>query len=163
MLPLVQRTTAAPAEWLAPASGLSILALQPDLDDIPALASEREALWSRLEKSTFLTDDEKRAAVGYGPKPPIATRRHHQVQPRPTPCPHRHSWRRPLDQTRGWRGWRQYAEHWRWHPQPTAHDSDGTRYPISTSLDPTPSLSVTSTKRCKRGGRSAKPTDQYTM
>ena len=69
VLPLVQRTTAAPRRMAgSQPTGLSNLALQPDLDDIPALASEREALWSRLEKSTFLTDDEKRAAVGYGPK-----------------------------------------------------------------------------------------------
>ena len=72
VLPLVQRTTAALAEWLGPAYGLSNLALQPDLDDIPALSSEQDSLWARLEKSTFLTDDEKRAAVGYGPKPPAA-------------------------------------------------------------------------------------------
>ncbi len=69
VLPLVQRTTAALGEWLAPAYGLSNVSLQPDLDDIPALSTEQDALWARLEKSTFLTDDEKRAAVGYGPKP----------------------------------------------------------------------------------------------
>ncbi len=28
---------------------------------------EREALWARLEKATFLTPNEKRSAVGYGP------------------------------------------------------------------------------------------------
>ena len=68
-MPLVQRTTAALAEWLGPAYGLSNVSLQPDLDDIPALSTEQDALWTRLEKSTFLTSDEKRAAVGYGPKP----------------------------------------------------------------------------------------------
>ena len=68
VLPLVQRTTAALAEWLGPAYG-GTLTLQPDLDDIPALSTEQDALWARLEKSTFLTSDEKRAAVGYGPKP----------------------------------------------------------------------------------------------
>jgi Phage portal protein/DNase/tRNase domain of colicin-like bacteriocin len=67
VLPLVQRTTAALAEWLGPAYGAN-LTLEPDLDDIPALSLEQDALWARLEKSTFLTDDEKRAAVGYGPK-----------------------------------------------------------------------------------------------
>ena len=39
----------------------------PDLDQVEALSSEREALWARLDKASFLTDDEKRAAVGYGP------------------------------------------------------------------------------------------------
>ncbi|MDB5569082.1 MAG: Phage portal protein family, partial [Hyphomicrobiales bacterium] len=32
-----------------------------------ALASEREAEWRRIGAATFLSDDEKRAAVGYGP------------------------------------------------------------------------------------------------
>jgi hypothetical protein len=31
------------------------------------LSSEREALWTRVEQATFLTTNEKRAAVGYGP------------------------------------------------------------------------------------------------
>ena len=30
---------------------------------------ERAALWSRLEKTSFLTGDEKRASIGYGPRP----------------------------------------------------------------------------------------------
>ena len=30
------------------------------------LSPEREALWARMERASFLTDDEKRAAVGYG-------------------------------------------------------------------------------------------------
>jgi Bacterial CdiA-CT RNAse A domain len=33
------------------------------------LSSERDAQWARLEKTSFLTDDEKRAAIGYGPLP----------------------------------------------------------------------------------------------
>ena len=43
------------------------LELRPDLDAIEALSPEREALWARMEKATFLTPNEKRAAVGYGP------------------------------------------------------------------------------------------------
>jgi phage portal protein BeeE len=42
------------------------LELRPDLDQIEALSPEREALWKRLEGVKFLTDDEKRAAIGYG-------------------------------------------------------------------------------------------------
>jgi HK97 family phage portal protein len=68
VLPLVERTARALSAWLAPAWS-SPLELRPDLDAIPALAGEREALWARLEKATFLTTDEKRAAVGYGPLP----------------------------------------------------------------------------------------------
>jgi HK97 family phage portal protein len=66
VLPLVARTAKALSAWLSPAFGGG-LSLKPDLDQIEALSSEREALWARLEKASFLTTDEKRAAVGYGP------------------------------------------------------------------------------------------------
>lgn len=68
VIPLVQRTAAALGAWLAPAFKDGDLRLKPDLDSVEALNSEREALWSRLEAASFLTEDEKRAAVGYGPK-----------------------------------------------------------------------------------------------
>lgn len=42
------------------------LTLAPDLDTIEALADERESLWRRVSAATFLTDEEKREAVGYG-------------------------------------------------------------------------------------------------
>jgi HK97 family phage portal protein len=66
VLPLVNRTAKAISAWLAPAFGGG-LELRPDLDQIEALTAEREALWARLERSSFLTRNEKRAAVGYGP------------------------------------------------------------------------------------------------
>ena len=66
VLPLVNRTAKAMSMWLAPAWG-SGLELRPDLDAIEALSAERDQLWARLEKASFLTQDEKRAAAGYGP------------------------------------------------------------------------------------------------
>ena len=66
VLPLVNRTAKALIGWLGPAFD-GDLALSPDLDQIEALSAEREALWARLEKASFLTRNEKRAAVGYGP------------------------------------------------------------------------------------------------
>ncbi|MDX2204581.1 MAG: phage portal protein [Hyphomicrobiaceae bacterium] len=66
VLPLAERTAKALSSWLAPAWG-GRLDLRPDLDRIEALGPEREALWSRLEKTSFLTRDEKRAAIGYAP------------------------------------------------------------------------------------------------
>lgn len=66
VLPLVHRTTKALTHWLGPAHGAGI-EVRPKLDDVEALASEREALWSRLEGASFLTPNEKRAAVGYAP------------------------------------------------------------------------------------------------
>jgi len=45
------------------------LRLVHDLDQVEALSGDREALWARVGKAEFLTDDEKRAAVGYGAVP----------------------------------------------------------------------------------------------
>ena len=67
VLPLVSRACSAFSAWLAPAYGSEALRLVPDLDAVEALAPERDALWSRLDKSTFLTLNEKRAAAGYEP------------------------------------------------------------------------------------------------
>ncbi len=66
VLPIVQRITDAFNEWLAP-SASETLRFEADLDDIAALNDERDALWARLEKTTFLSNDEKRVAVGYAP------------------------------------------------------------------------------------------------
>ncbi len=69
VLPLVSRTVQALAQWLSPAFADlkgGPVALLPDLDAIEALAADREALWRRVEKASFLTVDEKRLAVGYG-------------------------------------------------------------------------------------------------
>ena len=77
VLPLVNRTARALSSWLAPSDSaprsrperaLPLLELRPDLDQIEALSGERDALWKRLEAASFLTDDEKRAAAGYGAK-----------------------------------------------------------------------------------------------
>lgn len=67
VIPLVTRTAASLAHWLGPAYGAA-LRLEPDLDRIDALAPEREALWARVGAAGFLTEDEQREAVGYGPK-----------------------------------------------------------------------------------------------
>jgi hypothetical protein len=59
----------------------SVLTFQADLDQVDALAPEREALWARLEKSSFLTEAEKRLAVGY-PAMPDAFAKFRPDQPR---------------------------------------------------------------------------------
>ena len=63
VLPLVTKTANALACWLNAAQGIDV-ALAPDLDAIPALSVEREALWKRVSEATFLDDAEKRAALG---------------------------------------------------------------------------------------------------
>jgi HK97 family phage portal protein len=67
VLPLVARTVREVSDWLAPAFGEG-LRLAYDADQIEGLASERDALWSRLAAAPFLDDDEKREAVGYAPR-----------------------------------------------------------------------------------------------
>lgn len=44
------------------------LCLEPDLDQIPALWSDREMLWRHVGDASFLTDDEKREMLGWAPK-----------------------------------------------------------------------------------------------
>lgn len=65
VLPLAGRTARALTRWLGPRYGGN-LRLWHDADRIEALSAEREALWARVSKAEFLTDDEKREAVGYG-------------------------------------------------------------------------------------------------
>ena len=67
VLPLATRTLKALSGWLGPAYGGG-LELRADLDAVEALSAERDALWSRLGAAVFLTNDEKRAAAGYGAK-----------------------------------------------------------------------------------------------
>ena len=65
VIPLLSRLSGEIARWLSPAWGQD-LTLAPDLDAVEALGLERESLWRRVSAADFLTDDEKRAAVGYG-------------------------------------------------------------------------------------------------
>lgn len=66
VLPLARRLGQEMCNWLAPGFGPARLALEPDLDAVEALSFEREALWRRVNEASFLTDDERRQAVGYG-------------------------------------------------------------------------------------------------
>ncbi len=68
VLPLLSRIASALGHWLGESFGGN-LRLAPDLDEVPALSIEREALWKRVGEAGFLTDDEKRQAAGYEPLP----------------------------------------------------------------------------------------------
>jgi HK97 family phage portal protein len=65
VLPLVRKTASALAGWLAPDGSLAI---EPDLDAVPALAAERDALWKRVTEADFLDEAEKRALLGLAPR-----------------------------------------------------------------------------------------------
>ncbi len=63
VLPLVSKVASALSHWLAGFTGEAAM-LKPDLDQVPALATEREAQWKRVANASFLTDDEKRVLLG---------------------------------------------------------------------------------------------------
>jgi len=63
VLPLALRVAASVAAWLARMSG-EAFDLHPDLDQVPALAAERDAQWSRVAGADFLTAAEKRDLLG---------------------------------------------------------------------------------------------------
>ena len=64
IVPLVERAARAISAWLSPKFPGAIL--RPDLDLVPALSVERDALWARLQAATFLTDQERRRMAGLG-------------------------------------------------------------------------------------------------
>ena len=67
VLPLAQRVAASLGHWLAGFSG-ETLQMKPDLDQVPALAGEREAFWNRITGADFLTEAEKRQMLGLAPR-----------------------------------------------------------------------------------------------
>jgi len=70
VLPLAGRTARALTHWLGPRYE-GKLRLWYDADGVDALSADRDALWARIGRADFLSDAEKREAVGYG----SATRR----------------------------------------------------------------------------------------
>lgn len=69
-LPLAQKVADALNHWLLPlfSEGLEFVL---NTDNVLPLVMRNQGIWDRLERASFLTDDEKREAVGYGPKPII--------------------------------------------------------------------------------------------
>lgn len=66
LLPLAAKLLAAIGEGLAPWFPDAALAI--DLDRVPALAEDRERLWSQVSAADFLDDTEKRALLGLPPR-----------------------------------------------------------------------------------------------
>ncbi len=63
VLPLATRVSAAIAYWLSSHLGEEV-ELRPDLDQVPALAAERDQLWARVGSAEFLNEAEKRMLLG---------------------------------------------------------------------------------------------------
>jgi len=67
VIPLIEQTIGALGSWFSYLYGQE-LKLVANTDDVPVLALRNQSIWERVERATFLTEDEKRAAVGYPPK-----------------------------------------------------------------------------------------------
>jgi HK97 family phage portal protein len=62
VLPLVRKTASALSAWLAP--GFGGARLDVDAGAVDALAADRDAHWARISAAAFLSDAEKRRALG---------------------------------------------------------------------------------------------------
>ncbi len=67
VIPLAKDIAAELTNWLAPKYGQNI-ELRLNLDEIPALEAKRAQKFERLTNAGFLSDDEKRAALGFPAK-----------------------------------------------------------------------------------------------
>jgi HK97 family phage portal protein len=63
VLPLATKVLADLSHWLAGFAGAGV-ELRPDLDQVPALAAERDQQWARVGAADFLTMAEKRMLLG---------------------------------------------------------------------------------------------------
>ena len=66
VLPLVKKTAAALTAWFKPVWPDATIICRTS--DIEALSAERDALWARVARADFLSDDEKRVALGFAPR-----------------------------------------------------------------------------------------------
>ncbi len=87
LLPLASKLLSALAEGLAtwfPDAQMAV-----DLDKIPALAEDRERLWSQVSAASFLSEDEKRVMLGLPPaaKPAEAAQEPKPAKPPAKPSP----------------------------------------------------------------------------
>jgi len=64
VIPLARKTAGALTGWLG--GRFEGIRVEPDLDAVPALQPERDALWARLSAASFLTDEERRRMAGVG-------------------------------------------------------------------------------------------------
>ena len=63
VLPLARKVSEAVSAWLEAFEATGV-AVSPDPDGVPALAAERDALWTRVEAAEFLSRAEKRVLLG---------------------------------------------------------------------------------------------------
>ncbi len=64
VVPLARKTAGALSGWVG--GRFEGIRIETDLDAVPALQPERDALWARLNAASFLTDEERRRMAGVG-------------------------------------------------------------------------------------------------
>jgi len=64
VLPLIARTASSLSGWFSEGREAAVR-LAPDLDQVAGLSAERGELWARVGAAGFLSEEEKRQAVGY--------------------------------------------------------------------------------------------------
>ncbi|WP_428150268.1 phage portal protein [Brevundimonas sp.] len=64
VIPLARKMAGALSGWLG--GRFEGVRIEADLDAVPALQPERDALWARLNAASFLTDEERRRMAGVG-------------------------------------------------------------------------------------------------
>ncbi len=64
VIPLARKAAGALTGWLGGRFG--DIRIEADLDAVPALQPEQDALWARLSAASFLTDSERRRMAGVG-------------------------------------------------------------------------------------------------
>ena len=64
IVPLVRRVADDLSFWLAPAFGG--VTIEPDFDEVEALAEDQASKWARVGGAAFLSDEEKREMLGVG-------------------------------------------------------------------------------------------------
>ncbi|RTL89139.1 MAG: phage portal protein [Hyphomicrobiales bacterium] len=113
VLPLVTRVQKSVQGWLQPA--FEAFRFDYNADRLDALAAQRASEWERVGGAAFLTLDEQREALGYGPAPKDAffAKRGNGFEARYAPPAARagglaQGW--AVDE---WRGWRRGRRYWK--------------------------------------------------
>jgi HK97 family phage portal protein len=70
--PLVKRIAQELSQWLRQLTGDDIR-LVPDFDAVDAMTTVREPIWQAVTAANFLSEEEKRAILGFGPRSHVKT------------------------------------------------------------------------------------------
>ena len=64
MLPICKMILGELSEWLSKSYDRNLI-IEPDLDTISAISEKRQKIWETVNKSDFVSENEKRESLGY--------------------------------------------------------------------------------------------------